>query len=97
MGAALFEHNDTAYAAASVLRATGKAAAIHPTGTGKSFTSIRHLENQRDMADKLFDCNVASEMTLPLGAELSYITHHELNADFGWLVYLCRRRCIDET
>lgn len=31
---------------------------------GLSATSIRYLDNQRDMADELFDGNVASEMTL---------------------------------
>lgn len=31
---------------------------------GLSATNIRYLDNQRDMADKLFDGNVASEMTL---------------------------------
>ena len=31
---------------------------------GLSATAIRYLDNQRDMADELFDGNVASEMTL---------------------------------
>ena len=31
---------------------------------GLSATSIRYLDNRRDMADELFDGNVASEMTL---------------------------------
>lgn len=31
---------------------------------GLSATSIRYLDNQRDMADELFEGNVASEMTL---------------------------------
>ena len=31
---------------------------------GLSATNIRYLDNQRDMADELFDGNVASEMTL---------------------------------
>ena len=29
-----------------------------------SATNIRYLDNRRDMADELFDGNVASEMTL---------------------------------
>ena len=34
----LFPHNQSAYAAAlAMLSATGKAAVVHPTGTGKSF------------------------------------------------------------
>jgi len=42
MGVALFEHNKTAYAAAAaMLRETGKAAVIHPTGTGKSFIGFK--------------------------------------------------------
>lgn len=31
---------------------------------GLSATAIRYLDNQRDMADELFDSNIASEMTL---------------------------------
>jgi superfamily II DNA or RNA helicase len=31
---------------------------------GLSATNIRYLDNQRDMADELFDGNIASEMTL---------------------------------
>ena len=38
----LFEHNQTAYnAAVSMLASTGKAAIIHPTGTGKSFIAFK--------------------------------------------------------
>ncbi len=42
MGMKLFEHNQAAYdAAISMLRRTGKAAVIHPTGTGKSFIGFQ--------------------------------------------------------
>ena len=42
----LFEHNKTAYnAAVSMLRETGKAAIIHPTGTGKSFIGFKFCED----------------------------------------------------
>ncbi len=38
----LFEHNQKAYeAAASMLQETGRAAIIHPTGTGKSFIAFK--------------------------------------------------------
>ena len=38
----LFEHNQTAYLAAlHMMRTTGKAAVIHPTGTGKSFIGFK--------------------------------------------------------
>lgn len=41
----LFEHNQTAYEAAfRLLRKTGKAAVIHPTGTGKSFLAFHLCE-----------------------------------------------------
>ena len=34
----LYEHNRTAYAsAAEMMEAAGKAAVVHPTGTGKSY------------------------------------------------------------
>ena len=42
----LFEHNQTAYnAAVSMLHETGKAAIIHPTGTGKSFIGFKLCED----------------------------------------------------
>ena len=45
MGVSLFEHNQTAYdAAISMLNTTGKAAVIHPTGTGKSFIAFKLCE-----------------------------------------------------
>ncbi|MCM1059363.1 MAG: Helicase associated domain protein [Eubacterium sp.] len=45
----LFEHNKTAYeAAAAMLAETGKAAVIHPTGTGKSFIGFKLCEDNPD-------------------------------------------------
>ncbi len=42
---ALFPHNERAYqAAAALLEKTGRAAVIHPTGTGKSFIAFRLCE-----------------------------------------------------
>ena len=42
----LFEHNQTAYLAAlHMMRTTGKAAVIHPTGTGKSFIGFKLCED----------------------------------------------------
>ena len=42
----LFEHNHTAYnAAVAMLAETGKAAVIHPTGTGKSFIGFKLCED----------------------------------------------------
>ena len=46
----LFEHNKTAYdSAVSLLSETGKAAVIHPTGTGKSFIGFRLCEDHPDV------------------------------------------------
>ena len=46
MGIELFEHNRMAYASAvSMLAETGKAAVIHPTGTGKSFIGFKLCED----------------------------------------------------
>lgn len=45
MGTILFEHNQRAYEAVlSMLGRTGKAAVIHPTGTGKSFIAFQFCE-----------------------------------------------------
>lgn len=39
----LFPHNKTAYKAAlTMLNGSGKAAVIHPTGTGKSFIGLQY-------------------------------------------------------
>lgn len=46
MAIALFEHNRIAYeAAVSLLNETGKAAIVHPTGTGKSFIAFKLCED----------------------------------------------------
>ena len=45
----LFEHNQKAYkAAVSMIEQTGKAAVIHPTGTGKSFLGFQLCADQKD-------------------------------------------------
>lgn len=45
----LFQHNQAAYeAAACMLRGTGKAAIVHPTGTGKSFIAFKLCEDHPD-------------------------------------------------
>ena len=42
----LFKHNETAYkSAVAMLKDTGKAAIIHPTGTGKSFIGFKLCED----------------------------------------------------
>ena len=48
-GIKLFEHNETAYiSAVQMLKETGKAAVIHPTGTGKSFIAFKLCEDNAD-------------------------------------------------
>ena len=48
-GIKLFEHNETAYISAiRMLTETGKAAVIHPTGTGKSFIAFKLCEDNAD-------------------------------------------------
>lgn len=48
-GIKLFEHNETAYISATqMLTETGKAAVIHPTGTGKSFIAFKLCEDNAD-------------------------------------------------
>jgi superfamily II DNA or RNA helicase len=49
MGIKLFEHNQTAYdTAVSLMAETGKAAVIHPTGTGKSFIGFKLAEQRSE-------------------------------------------------
>ena len=46
MKIALYKHNQTAYQAAlQMLNDTGKAAIVHPTGTGKSFIGFKLCED----------------------------------------------------
>lgn len=46
MSISLYDHNERAYRAAlAMLRETGKAAVIHPTGTGKSFIGFKFCED----------------------------------------------------
>lgn len=46
MSIQLYEHNQTAYdAAIAMLRETGRAAVVHPTGTGKSFIGFKLCED----------------------------------------------------
>lgn len=49
MGIKLFSHNETAYRfAVSMMEENGKAAVIHPTGTGKSFIAFKLCEEHPD-------------------------------------------------
>ena len=49
MGISLFEHNRIAYeSAVSLLAETGRAAIIHPTGTGKSYIAFQLAEENPD-------------------------------------------------
>ena len=49
MSIELYEHNRIAYeSAVSMLAKTGKAAVIHPTGTGKSFIGFKYCEDNPD-------------------------------------------------
>ena len=49
MGVLLFKHNQIAYEkVCSMLRETGKAAVVHPTGTGKSFIAFKLCEENAD-------------------------------------------------
>ncbi|MDE5993051.1 MAG: hypothetical protein K2G87_08385 [Oscillospiraceae bacterium] len=49
MSIELFEHNQAAYeSAVAMLAETGKAAVIHPTGTGKFFIGFKFCEDNPD-------------------------------------------------
>ena len=49
MAIELFKHNHNVYLAAQqMLQATGKAAVIHPAGTGKSFIAFKLCEDHRN-------------------------------------------------
>lgn len=49
LGILLFEHNLSAYnSAIKMMEDSGKAAIIHPTGTGKSFIGFKLCEDNPD-------------------------------------------------
>lgn len=49
MAIQLFEHNQRAYIAVEdMLARVGKAAVIHPTGTGKSYIAFKLIESHPD-------------------------------------------------
>ena len=49
MSMQLFSHNQTAYdSALAMLESFGKAAIVHPTGTGKSFIAFKLCEDKRE-------------------------------------------------
>ena len=49
MSIQLFSHNQTAYdSALAMLDSCGKAAIVHPTGTGKSFIAFKLCEDKKD-------------------------------------------------
>ena len=49
MNISLFEHNQTAFdSAVELLDQTGKAAIIHPTGSGKSYIAFKLCEQNPD-------------------------------------------------
>lgn len=50
MAVQLFEHNAKAYRAAVAMMARyGKAAIVHPTGTGKSYIAFKLIEDHPDV------------------------------------------------
>ena len=54
MGAVLFQHNKTAYESAlTMLAKKGRAAVIHPTGTGKSFIGLKLCADFPDAVGEL--------------------------------------------
>ena len=47
MGLNLYEHNEKAYkSAVAMMQQYGKAAIVHPTGTGKSHITFKLIENR---------------------------------------------------
>ena len=60
----LYEHNQQAYdSALSLMDETGKAALIHPTGTGKSFIGFKLAEEHPDHQRKPKQEKVCKEHT----------------------------------
>jgi superfamily II DNA or RNA helicase len=76
MSISLFEHNEQAYRSVErMLKETGKAAVIHPTGTGKSFIAFKFCESHPDaricwLAPSEYIFNTQKENLLSAGADV---------------------------
>ena len=76
MSISLFEHNEQAYRSVErMLKKTGKAAVIHPTGTGKSFIAFKFCESHPDaricwLAPSEYIFNTQKENLLSAGADI---------------------------
>ena len=89
MGVQLFAHNRQAYDAVMAMLATaGKAAVIHPTGTGKSFIAFKWVEAHPDArfvwispSEYIFKTQIEnvtrSDAGYPIG-QIKYITYARL-------------------
>lgn len=89
MGVQLFAHNRQAYdAMTAMLTAVGKAAVIHPTGTGKSFIAFKWVEAHPDArfvwlspSEYIFKTQIEnvtrSDAGYPIG-QIKYITYARL-------------------
>ena len=85
MAIKLFEHNRTAYeAAVAMLRDTGKAAIIHPTGTGKSFIGFKLCE---DNPEKRFLWLSPSEYIFKTQIENLAKTGADVPANINFITY----------
>ena len=90
MAIGLFEHNRIAYAAAEeMLKETGKAAIVHPTGTGKSFIGFKFCE---DNPDKTICWLSPSEYIFKTQCENLTATGAEVSSNITFYTYqkLCK-------
>ena len=94
MSIELYAHNETAYlAAVSMLAENGKAAVVHPTGTGKSFIAFKLCE---DNSDKRICWLSPSEYIFRTQLENLAATGAELPENITFLTY-AKLMLTDET
>ena len=90
MGIALYRHNREAYErAAALLRETGRAAVVHPTGTGKSYIAFKLCEDHPEArvlwlspSEHIFQTQLASAKRNGFcGENIVFVTYARLTAN----------------
>lgn len=93
MPISLFEHNATAYAAVlAMLKQTGKACIVHPTGTGKSFIGFKYCEEHPEKvvlwlspSEYIFktQCENLAATGAAMPENITFLTYAKLNLMSG--------------
>lgn len=81
----LFEHNEKAYrSAVQMMEECGKAAIVHPTGTGKSYIAFKLIEEHHGKREYF-------SLSLPTGIHSSGSFHYTAASHYGTILFMFQR------